>query len=254
MTTIKSVFEHSPRTLEVEKGRKYEGETYLRIMNGMFAGEDIQIPTADLLAALDATANADVKHRATAYEDATRWQVAAEENERWADECKARAEKAEAALAGSEDCRLATEKKLAEAETELEAWKHTVSVLDDELRDSQELLGQRAVELHKARAERDALAKTVERVRKLTECGAHSLLPETIRAALDPKPAFVLPTEVPARIVAEEPLYGTEHEFTLWSDGKGGTSWWHDCEDADEEDALYSGVRLMREFENHREA
>lgn len=210
MTTIKSVFEHSPRTLEVETSRKYEGETYLRIMNGMFAGEDIQIPTADLLAALDATANADVKHRATAYEDATRWQVAAEENERWADECKARAEKAEAALAGSEGCRLATEKKLAEAETELEAWKHTVSVLDDDLRDSQELLGQRAVELHKSRAERDALAKTVERVRKLTECGAHSLLPETIRAALDPEPA--LPKRSGEVIVATFKVAGVEHK------------------------------------------
>ena len=211
MTTIKSAFEYSPRTLEVEKGRKYEGGTYLRIMNGMFAGEDIQIPTADLLAALDAVPRD--------------------------------------ALAGSEECRLATEKKLAEAETELEAWKHTVSVLDDELRDSQELLGQRAVELHKARAERDALAKTVERVRKLTACGAHSLLPETIRAALDPKPAFVLPTEVPARIEAKRD--GKTYTFYLWTNGSGGSN---DLIWVDEDDWTHSPSpkRLMRDFTGHR--
>ena len=53
MTTIKSVFEHSPQTLLVEPGKR-EGETYLRVNHGKTPYGDAMVATADLLAALDA--------------------------------------------------------------------------------------------------------------------------------------------------------------------------------------------------------
>ena len=63
------------------------------------------VPTADLLAALDATANTDVKHRADAYEDATRaeqerneYRLKAVALDAERDHWKARAEKAEATV------------------------------------------------------------------------------------------------------------------------------------------------------------
>ena len=90
MTTIKS---RSGRT-ELYIGRDHETK-WVRMERDQDGMAD-SFATADLLAALDATANTDVKHRADAYEDATRWQTAAEENERWADEWKRKAEESEA--------------------------------------------------------------------------------------------------------------------------------------------------------------
>lgn len=188
-------------------------------VGGYVSEQSARYPVADLLAALDATANADAEAKLL--------------------EQYRRADKAEAEAARLKDA------------------------FDDRVKSLQAAWD----ELGDLRAEHDALAATVERVRlalfELDTPGNQRLAEKhpfefglleackAVRAALDPKPAFVLPTEVPARIIAEE-SDGTEHEFTLWSDGKGGTSWWHDCEDADEEGALYSDVRLMRDFTDHR--
>ncbi|MEW1813273.1 hypothetical protein AB0284_21530 [Pseudarthrobacter phenanthrenivorans] len=116
--------EYSSKTLNVVQPEDTPGGCLLEISyyNGTLAGT-INVPTADLLAALDATANTDVKHRADAYEDATRAQdelkaarehymaelaaVSAnrDENAKMLREVAARAEKAEAAIARVRDVR-----------------------------------------------------------------------------------------------------------------------------------------------------
>ncbi|MEA5453276.1 hypothetical protein SPF06_00940 [Sinomonas sp. JGH33] len=108
-----------------------------------------------------------------------------------------------------------------------------------------------------AEAERDALAATIGRVREAVErnpepcteteftCGWKRAVVD-IRAALDPKPTFVLPTEVPARIAVRHRETNTYDELVLWTDGDRQT-WW-DNEDSSE----YTPEQVMSDFTGHR--
>jgi hypothetical protein len=175
----------------------HEGVTYSRYR------------TADLLAALDATANTDVQHRADAYEDATRWQTAAEENERWADEWKRKAEESEA----NASAQIETASNL---RAERDEWK--------------------------ARAEKaEATIARVEAV--LDGAGAFTPTKDEIRAALDPKPAFTLPTEAGVKFEAR---YGSEWEtYTTYSDGNGNAIYRGDG-------GFNDGDYIMRCYVDHR--
>jgi hypothetical protein len=57
----------------------------------------------------------------------------------------------------------------------------------------------------------------------------------------------VLPTEVPARIIAVKSSTGDEKELTLFTDGD--TTWWADIEDWG---PFWTRSQVMDQFTNHR--
>lgn len=88
---------------------------------------------------------------------------------------------------------------------------------------------------------------TIERVKALTECGAHTLTRETIRAALEPKPTFELPTEAGVRFTAIHTASGHREKFTTITDGS--TAYYL----VPVAMTLWTGARVMSsEFTDHR--
>lgn len=76
MNTIKSVFEHSPMKLVVERNQHHPEEVYLRVEKGTIPEGDVMVSYPEVLAALDATANTEV---AKLQERHDRWHKAAAE-------------------------------------------------------------------------------------------------------------------------------------------------------------------------------
>lgn len=200
--------------------------------------------TADILAALDATANADVKHRADAYADATR-----AESER--DEWKARAEDAEA-FGG------AAVKRAEEAEAEaleqaklVRTWADRADRAEEglgEMRDAYRMLGASHALLLSERDEQRARAEkaeaTVARVREATAIWGDRFRPAVL-AALDPTPAFTLPTEAGVRFVATHKATGSQSVFKTF-DGGTETAYIHNA------GTYWVAEDLLRDFEDFR--
>ena len=94
-------------------------------------------------------------------------------------------------------------------------------------------------------AERDAHAATIERVREwaVDYFGALGEAPDELRAALAPKPAFVLPTKAGAGIMVIMVHNGIDHELRLYSDGL-----WS----ARQIDFGYTPEQVMEHFTDHR--
>ena len=71
------------------------------------------------------------------------------------------------------------------------------------------------------RAELDEAKATIARVRELDWRDNYTAdyVQNKIAAALDPEPAFVLPTEVPATIEAKRIHFGWTSRLVLWTDG-----------------------------------
>ena len=159
------------------------------------------VPTADLLAALDATANTDVADKCLAYaanvaESRDEWKACAE---RWAES--------------------------------KESWKADAAEWQ-------------------TRAEKAEAA--VERVRELAE---RWRTPELL-AALDPKPAFTLPTEAGVRFTAKRTGWPDDaSEFVTLSDGNGKAFYFiPDDPDGytDEESRIWPAEGVMSKWTDHR--
>ena len=232
MTTIKSIAETSVLTIGVTRTAPDNVDVGMGEKVGIFR-------RADLLAALDATANTDVKHRADAYEDATRaerqrdeWKACAAKYDDLAkdlaadlkavaaerDHWKFRSEAAEASAAelGA---------KLEKVTGSADAWW---SEYDAEL---------------KAHAETKARAEKAEAAVVKVMAWAHDWRDEYGREAfkeldaildpLRPKPAFTLPTEAGAVVEytdhggATQRWFRTRDSQRPWVDREGNT--WHDA-------------------------
>ena len=219
----------------VEVGRsELDGHTYLNTTH-----YGVSVPTDKLLAALDASGKL-----AELSAEVEQWQNTAAKLEHQRDDrlfaAETERDKLRAELGRRNSILAATSYKLQQVEAKLAGIDELGCGCDEA-----------DTNLSKALAERDALAKTVQRVREAVEAGREyygdvaSL--EALDAALDPEPAFVLPTEVPARIVAVKSSTGDEKELTLFTDGD--TTWWADIEDWG---PFWTRSQVMDQFTGHR--
>lgn len=225
MTTIKSVFEHSPATLLVESG-KHEGEVYFRTNHGSQPYGDAMVSRAEVINALGAVDKVELANTKSELElTRSQYVEAVDVIGSW----KARAEAAEAKLAGIDEMGCGCDEA------------------DENLR--------------KVQAERDELAATIERVRALLP-DLDAVIPydhgnamanrvgELIRAALDPKPAFVLPTEAGAKFTAVG-RNAWKYTFTTarHSGGLSSPSGTHYVSNGH---VIYSAEQVMATFTGHR--
>lgn len=211
--TIKSYF---GKTLDVT----LKGDSiHLGCQRGAAEGDNGHLriyKRADLLDALGAVSTADMAREiGEARNDAREW--------------KARAERATEALGASQE---RCNEHVQEASERAEVARAKAVALAAERDHWQD------------RAEKAEAA--IDRVTALTQCGAHSLLPETILSALADQPAFTLPTEAGAFVSARNE-YGDRYEFEMWTNG--ADSRWMDTSGGY---SPLTATELLDEFTDHR--
>ena len=202
MNTIKSPLAGTRAVLRLNEEAAPEGCVSVMIDLRDGRAFAVPVPTADLLAALDATANTDVAGMRRDLQD----------------ELRAARVHYEGELSATRANRDENARLLREALMLRDEWK--------------------------ARAEK--AEATVAAVRAWRD-GEEQF--DALDAILNPRPAFTLPTEVPARIEAKRD--GKTYTFYLWTNGSGTSN---DLIWVDEDDWTHSlsPARLLERFTDHR--
>jgi hypothetical protein len=245
MTTIRSIHTKSPRTLSVDSTPGEEGVTSLMIRTGPGDWRAIDVATADLLAALGVDPDwREWKDRAERAEADKRDLI--EEGVQLKEKLRASNQTLDHVVRERDELK----REHGYAEMGADEWRKRA-----EAAEAKAVASGRMADAYATRAE----AAEAKLARAEAFIASHldphhqgsvvaARVAEQLRAALaDPEPPFVLPTTVPARIVAVKCSTGDEKELTLFTDGD--TTWWADVDDWG---PFWTRSQIMDQFTGHR--